>query len=402
MLLQLCVFFGIISRLLAQSHVAFDRATASSLYPSGSYSAGQALAKGSGYWCSSGGHALAQTVTWTGVLNVRRNAMGVTLNWAYGPGEAQILVSSDGGNFEEASCWRATTRSEVAYRETIMFERPQKVKAVSIVMKSPMPWGYFGLNDVALLTSGDESFMIVIGEGSAQGERCLTGVGSNIVVDSCLKSLASLDSREVFRFRNQRLVHVASGLCVAAAGDESYAVALRDCEKTSDAHLIRSVWQLTASAQLKLPRMGDSCLVLAGGRAIVGECATSTEKFFLDAVPETKLNGAAAVTSGAKLLLASAARQRAALNTLRALNPVLDSCRFVSLAMNNTRSQFLNFKLSKEGDLSRSVYAKDDSELAAFGGVYGALGVDTQDILKLISESSIALAEVGAKFPTTA
>ena len=42
------------------------------------------------------------------------------------------------------------------------------------------------------------------------------------------------------------------------------------------------------------------------------------------------------------------------------------------------------------------------ARLAAFGGVYGALGVDTQDILKLISESSIALAEVGAKFPTTA
>ena len=70
--------------------------------------------------------------------------------------------------------------------------------------------------------------------------------------------------------------------------------------------------------------------------------------------------------------------------------------------MNNTRSEFYNFKLSKEGDLSRSVHAKDDSELAAVGGVYGALGVETQDILKLISESSIALAEVGAKFPTTA
>ena len=32
MLLQLCVLFAIISRVLAQSHVAFDRATASSLY----------------------------------------------------------------------------------------------------------------------------------------------------------------------------------------------------------------------------------------------------------------------------------------------------------------------------------------------------------------------------------
>ena len=321
---------------------------------------------------------------------------------AYGPGEVQILVSSDGGNFEEASCWHAATRSEVAYRETIMFERQQKVKAVSIVMKSPMPWGYFGLNDVALLTSGDESFMIVVGDRSAQGERCLTAMDSKIVVDGCLKSLASLANREVFRFRNQRLMHVASGLCVTAAGDNSYEVALRDCGKASDSHLVHSVWQLTASAQLKLPRMGDSCLMFQGGQAIVGECAASAEKFFLVAVPEAKLNEAAAVTSGAELLLASAARQQAALNSLRALTPVLDSCRFVSLAMNSTRSQFHNFKLSKAGDLSSPQYANHDSELAVLGGVYGALGVNTEDILKLISESSITLAEVGAKFPTAA
>ena len=90
---------------------------------------------------------------------------------AYGPGEVQILVSSDGGNFEEAACWRAASRSEVSYRETVMFERTQRVKAVSIVMKSPMSWGYFGLNDVKLLTSGDEAFMIISGGRSAEGER---------------------------------------------------------------------------------------------------------------------------------------------------------------------------------------------------------------------------------------
>ena len=69
------------------------------------------------------------------------------MHWAFGvvgaydPGEAQILVSSDGVNFGKAFFWRAATRSEVAYREAIMFGRPQKVKAASIVMKSPMPWG---------------------------------------------------------------------------------------------------------------------------------------------------------------------------------------------------------------------------------------------------------------------
>ena len=87
-------------------------------------------------------------------------------------------MSSDGGNFEEASCWRQAARNGVAYRETLMFERAQQVKAVSIIMKSPMPGYFFGLSDVCPLTSGDEFFMVVIGERSAGAERCLTVVDS--------------------------------------------------------------------------------------------------------------------------------------------------------------------------------------------------------------------------------
>ena len=312
-------------------------------------------------------------------------------------------MSNDGGNFEEASCWRAATRNEVAYRETIMFERAQKVKAVSIVMKSPMPWGYFGLNDVTLLTSGDESFMIVTGDKSNGAEQCLTVVGTEILVNGCLDALASLDGREIFRFHHQRLMHVASGLCVAAAGDDTYQAEMQDCGLSSDAHATRSVWQLTANAQLKLPRMGDSCLTFRGGRTIIGECGQSAEKFFLAVVPEANLKDAIAVTSGAKLLIASAARQRAALNSLRALAPVVNSCRFVSFAMNNTRGQKrFGVKLSKEGDSTGSVFAQDNSEAAVLGSVYAALGVETGGIIKLLSESSDALAEMRAKFSASA
>merc|ERR1712194_428371 len=235
--------------------------------------------------------------------------------------------------------------------------------------------GYFGLSDVGLLTSGDESFMVVIGERSAGAERCLTVVDSDISVDSCLNSLASLDGREVFRFQNQRLMHVASGLCVAAAGDDTYQAALRDCGSSSESQMVRSVWELTANAQLKLPRMGDSCLALRGGRA------------------------------SAKLLLASAARQRAALNKLRALTPILESCRFVSLAVNitgNRNPRQYNFKLSKEVDSSLLHTAGMNSEMAVLGGVYASLGVSTNEILKLISDSSNALAEMRAKFLSSA
>ena len=326
------------------------------------------------------------------------------ISWrAYGPGEVQILVSSDGGNFEEASCWRAATRSEVAYRETIMFGSEQKVKAVSIVMKSPMPWGYFGLNDVTLLTSGEESFMIVGGDRSNGAEQCLTVVGSEIVIDSCLDALAALDGREVFRFQQQRLVHVASGLCVAAAGDNTFHVELQDCAAGSVALAVRSVWQVTSNAQLKLPRMGNSCLTQRGGRPIVGECGMSSDRFFLAVVPEANLNDAFAVRSSAKLLIASAARQRSALNDLRALAPIVDSCRFVSLAMNSTEtSRLYNAKLSRKGDSTMAVAGEENFGAAVLQRVYVALGVETDEVLKLISDSSRALSEMRAKFSVSA
>ena len=109
------------------------------------------------------------------------------------------------------------------------------------------------------------------------------------------------------------------------------------------------------------------------------------------------------MTSGAKLLLASAARQRAALNSLRALSPVLESCRFVSLAMNTTQSKKrYSVKLNKEGDSTVTAVAKENSGMAVLGGVYTALGVNTEEILQLISESSSALAETRAKFSAAA
>ena len=110
--------------------------------------------------CSSGSHGTGQVVTWAGVLNSRRQALGVKIDWAYSPGEVKILTSSDGSNFEEAKCWQSATRSEVAYAETIMFDSPLPVKAITISMRSPLSWGYFGINSVALLASPGP-FMLV-------------------------------------------------------------------------------------------------------------------------------------------------------------------------------------------------------------------------------------------------
>ena len=424
----------------AQNHVVFDRASASSVYSSGGFSAGQALAESSGYWCrfvicDSLESAAARKLflqCWQSYVRADRNVDGrfgysprrdghriklVMLSFvgyvaclfncffrAYGPGEIQILISSDGGNFEEAACWRAAARSEVSYRETIMFERAQRVKAVSIVMKSPMSWGYFGLNDVKLLTTGDEAFMIISGERSAEGEQCLTVSGSEILVENCLDSLASADQREVFKFREQRVIHSASGMCVVAVGADAYQIALQECNFASGAHEVRSAWELTAKAQLKLSRMGDYCLTFQGGRASVGDCGASFDKFFLAAVPEADVGSSAAVTSGAKLLAASAARQRAALNNLRELVPALDSCKFLSLSKNITRRTNVHntFQLNAESFSFSTSSRSDIAALTAIGKVYEAVGIDLADVLRLISESSNVLAEVHAKVAKSA
>ena len=67
-----------------------------------------------------------------------------------------MLVSADGGNFAEAACWRPASRSEVSYEDVIMFDVPQMVKSLTIVMKAPMPWGYFGfLHGAAMAVDGN-------------------------------------------------------------------------------------------------------------------------------------------------------------------------------------------------------------------------------------------------------
>ena len=104
--------------------------------------------------------ALVLGVTWTGIVNSRRKALGVKVDWAYAPGDVKILTSSDGSNFEEAKCWQTNTRTEVAFEESFMFAAPRTVKAVTIAMRSPRSWGYFGINSATLIAEPGP-FMLV-------------------------------------------------------------------------------------------------------------------------------------------------------------------------------------------------------------------------------------------------
>ena len=77
-----CLVFAAVCHASAEQLAAFDSASASSVYlGSGDFGPAAAISGGSSYWSSSGNHADGKPVSWTGVLNVRRKAIGVKVNW---------------------------------------------------------------------------------------------------------------------------------------------------------------------------------------------------------------------------------------------------------------------------------------------------------------------------------
>lgn len=270
-----------------EQYVAFDAASASSTYSAGNlvgspaFTAQQVLSGGSGYWCSSGGHGKAQTVTWTGILNSRRSAMGLKIDWAYSPGEVKILTSSDGANFEEAKCWQSSTRAEVAYVETFMFDTPLNVKAVTISMRSPLSWGYFGINSVALLAEPGP-YMLVSGITSAVGEQCLTNAGAlGVIPEPCLEAIAAGDGREVLKFdADGQIVSMKDGLCMTLVDGDTTAggaLQMQECSSSVESGDGRSVFATTPSGQIKMPRLGNYCLTMSGDGATKLDIAPSAD-----------------------------------------------------------------------------------------------------------------------------
>jgi len=270
----------------AQQYVAFDAASASSTYSAGNlagspaYAAQQALSGGSGYWCSAGGHMAAQSVSWTGVLNSRRAALGLKVDWAYAPGEVKVLTSSDGANFEEAKCWQSSVRTEVAYEESFMFDIPRNIKAVTIVMRSTQAWGYYGINSAAII-SEPGPFMMVSGITSAAGEQCLVVGASGVNLEPCLEAIAAGDGREVLQLDKEgELMSMADSSCVALADADASgggALALEPCSASAESGDGRTIFAMTANSQLKMPRMGNYCVTVAGDGASDADAAQGAD-----------------------------------------------------------------------------------------------------------------------------
>lgn len=269
-----------------QQYVGFDAASASSTYSAGNlagspaFAAQQALSGGSGYWCSSGSHVAGQSVTWTGVLNSRRTALGLKVDWAYAPGEVKVLTSSDGANFEEAKCWQSSKRTEVAFEESFMFDAPRSVKAVSIVMRGRRSWGYFGINSAALVAE-PSPFMLVSGISSLDGEQCLVAGSSVLNLEPCLEAVAAGDGREVMQFDGDgQIASMADGTCVVLVdGDTSGggSIATTACSTSPESGDGRTFFSVSPNGQLKMPRLGNYCLTVLGEGAASADIAQGAD-----------------------------------------------------------------------------------------------------------------------------
>ena len=192
------------------------------------------------------------------MLDARRSAAGIKIDWAYAPGQIKVLTSADGANFEEASGWKRSARSETSYEENVMFASPQTVKAVTIVMSGPTPAGLFGLNSVMLIAEPGH-VMLVSGATSPAGELCFVGAGG-FSLKPCLEAIAGGDAAEIFSVNEGGVASLTSGNCITLAGGK---VSMGRCGTEA------SVIEVQTNGQMKFSRLGDCCLVGTS----VGPCA---------------------------------------------------------------------------------------------------------------------------------
>ena len=199
-----------------------------------------------------------EVVAWTGSFMSRRELLGIKLRWSYAPAEVKVLTSADGGNFEEASRWRRTARTEPSFEETIMFATPVSVKAGKVLMRGAKPWGYFGLSTVAAVAA-PYSFMLVSG-AAAIHEQCVVSTPAGLSAKPCVDAIVAGDGHEVFGLTSAGSLQDVSGRCVAL---EAGKVEFRQCSN------VGGVWEMTAEGQVK---QGNMCLALGGPGVVAMDC----------------------------------------------------------------------------------------------------------------------------------
>ena len=258
-----------------------------------------------------------------------------------------------------------------------MFDAPLEVKALAVVMRSPKPWGFFGINDLTTLVQPGPSMLV---SGSADGaDRCLVADGEAVGVRGCLDAIASGSGAEVFAFNSaSQLVSAISGLCISVANG---GLSMQDCEEAVDAGDGRSTFLLAPSSRVQ-SRTGY-CLAASGAGASAAPCSVVDQGsgVAMLAVPGLDLATAAPIKDAAALLRAAATRQS---SLLRQLKNSLQACH--GLVANST--------LSRQDALLKAVSQGAASTPAAEASrtIDAAMQVDLAAVKALISESKSILA----------
>ncbi len=214
-------------------------------------------------------------------MGVRRVAYGVKLSWAYAPGEFKLLVSPDGANFGEAACWRSSSRDDASFAEHVMFEIPTPVRAVTVIMRLPRAWGYFGLRSLSLIAEPGPA-MLVSGVTSPSGALCVVSASlhARVSLTPCLDAVANGIGHEVF------LPSAGGALASATRPDHCLTLAdgsaadggqlvMSDCPAAAEVDDGRGAFEPTAPGQLKFSSMGNYCVSAAGGAGLRDVAASS-------------------------------------------------------------------------------------------------------------------------------
>jgi len=308
----------------ASNYVPFDDATTTSVNSAGAngrpdFAAANANSFGGGYWCSGGGHAEKQVVVWTGTFGVNRRVSGVKLHWSYSPGEVKILISPNGADFSEVTAWRRPSQPDMSFAEHFMFDEAASVRALTVLMRKPRDWGYFGLKSVSAIAEAGPA-MLISGVEAANEKCIVAGPNQAVSLATCVDAIAAGDGREVFEATKTGQIKTAGhpDLCLSALGDpmDGMRVGLQTCYKIEDGSDARGKFEFTATGQLRLPRMGDFCVTGESDGAFLSvrdctEAASSViaaDKFFMRAVREESGVAAKAAKASASLATKSAAR----------------------------------------------------------------------------------------------
>lgn len=343
-----------------------------------------ATSTSSGYWCSAGGHSAGQVVSWTGALASRHALRGINIHWSYAPAEVKVLVSGDGGNFEEAAGWRRNTRPEPSFEEAIMFGEAVPAKAVTILMRGSKAWGFFGIAS-ATAVSGPYPVMLVSSQAAVQ-EQCVVARMHGLALQPCLDAIVAGDGAEVLTFVEGGELQLISGQCLAVVGG---LLSIEECRG-------QTIWSFTADGQVK---HGNTCLSATSNSEIAAvDCVVAAtegaDKFFEVAVDSYDPAATLAVRSVGALLQAAAKRQRQLLDGMRAALPKLDRCGVASLGALNNITLPSSFSLSQH---RHSLASDGDEVMQAVRKISGQFGIGHGELAALLAASSEALAAVPAK-----